>query len=188
MIKNIWNKWRRATHTDKEIAQQFDDVCTTGGVHNLLMELESANQKIAELEIKKSEALACIEWTKEGYKEYLESEYEGQLGDAEIALKEMKSKNAELEKERDERESALRFISCSSSFEEFKERANNVNYPDCLKVHDLEQQAKCIDSLVDKLMFYEFDNQNFISVDNLLAEFQKLSNQAKTLKYKNEVF
>lgn len=56
-------------------------------------------ERIAGLEKEKSEALACIEWTKQGHEEYLEGEYEGQLGDAESVLREMKSKNAELEKD-----------------------------------------------------------------------------------------
>jgi hypothetical protein len=55
-------------------------------------------------------------------------------------------------------------------------------FQDEFEAHNLEQQAKSIDSLVDKLMFYEFDNQNFISVDDSLAEFQELRNQAKALK------
>jgi chromosome segregation ATPase len=50
MIKEIWNEWRKAPHTDKKIAQKFEEACTVSGVYNLLIELESANQRIAELD------------------------------------------------------------------------------------------------------------------------------------------
>tara|TARA_R110000744_G_scaffold102730_1_gene197346 strand:+ start:205 stop:666 length:462 start_codon:yes stop_codon:yes gene_type:complete len=91
----------------------------------------------------------------------------------------------ELEKERDvlpafiiRRMPPLKAL--SSTYKLCKMVSNEVDT--VLEAHNLEQQANGIDSLVDKLMFYEFNNQNFISVDDLLSEFQELRNQAKALK------
>ncbi len=49
-IKEIWNVWRESTPADKDMQRAFERACTTKACHNVLIELESANQKIAEIE------------------------------------------------------------------------------------------------------------------------------------------
>jgi hypothetical protein len=51
-IKEIWNAWRESTPADKDMQRAFERACTPKACHGVLIELESANQKIAELEKK----------------------------------------------------------------------------------------------------------------------------------------
>jgi hypothetical protein len=49
-IKEVWNVWRESTPADKDMQRAFERACTPRVCHGVLIELESANQKIAELE------------------------------------------------------------------------------------------------------------------------------------------
>ena len=49
-IKDTWNVWRESTPADKDMQRAFERACTPRACHSVLIELESANQKIAELE------------------------------------------------------------------------------------------------------------------------------------------
>jgi hypothetical protein len=49
-IKEVWNVWRESTPADKDMQRAFERACTPRACHGVLIELESANQKIAELE------------------------------------------------------------------------------------------------------------------------------------------
>jgi hypothetical protein len=49
-IKDKWAIWRASTPADKDMLKAFESACTSGACHSMLVELESANQKIAELD------------------------------------------------------------------------------------------------------------------------------------------
>ena len=49
-IKEVWNVWRESTPADKDMQRAFERACTPKACHGVLIEFESANQKIAELE------------------------------------------------------------------------------------------------------------------------------------------
>jgi hypothetical protein len=49
-IKEVWNVWRESTPADKDMQRAFERACTPRACHGVLIELESANQKVAELE------------------------------------------------------------------------------------------------------------------------------------------
>jgi hypothetical protein len=49
-IKEVWNVWRGSTPPAKDMRGAFERACTPAACHGVLIELESATQKIATLE------------------------------------------------------------------------------------------------------------------------------------------
>ena len=72
---------------------------------------------------------------------------------------------AELEKDRNARETSIRYLSCSQDWDDFTNRANSIFYSDCLDVHNLEQtrrgfwlgfeSARCHGDEMNILMMWE---------------------------------
>jgi hypothetical protein len=50
-IKEVWNVWRESTPADKDMQRAFERACTPRACHGVLIELESSNQKIADLRV-----------------------------------------------------------------------------------------------------------------------------------------
>jgi hypothetical protein len=62
-IKEIWNAWRESTPADKDMQRAFERACTPKACHGVLIELESANQKIAELEKERGVLTEFVSWS-----------------------------------------------------------------------------------------------------------------------------
>jgi hypothetical protein len=55
---------------------------------------------------------------------------------------------AELEKERNARETSIRYLSCSQDWVDFTTRANSICYSDCLEAHNLEVRKQAFTDAV----------------------------------------
>ena len=50
-IKDVWSVWRKSATTDKDMQRYFKRACTPKACHDVLIELETANQKIENIQI-----------------------------------------------------------------------------------------------------------------------------------------
>ena len=50
-IKDVWSVWRKSATTDKDMQRSFKRACTPKACHDVLIELETANQKIENIQI-----------------------------------------------------------------------------------------------------------------------------------------
>jgi hypothetical protein len=55
---------------------------------------------------------------------------------------------AELERERNARETSIRYLSCSQDWVDFTTRANSICYSDCLDAHNLEVRKQAFTDAV----------------------------------------